>query len=135
MRSSECGAATPDDAATAPPDRPFLESGEITRRAGLLARRRLYWVYIGVEDFDQFRNLYEKVALELHAWGSKQGKKYGGIRIHIVMHPWIEGRVREYIRKLRNSSSHAFMRGGVVEVQLTGIDGSEIAAYTLEPDA
>lgn len=139
-RAGTGGAATPKrtDRASGndigPRPEPHLRTSEVKEKAGLWSRRLIYDIDLGAEDFEQFRDFYEQVTRELSEWGRQRGRKCGGVRFRATIHPWIAGRVREYIRKLRESDGHAFMQRVPVEVTLAGIDGESVDHYLLEPD-
>lgn len=116
------------------PLEPCLRTGEVKTKAGLWSRRLMYEIYLVAEDFEQFRGFYEQITRELLEWGGQRGRKCGGVRIKAIIHPWIAGRVREYIRKLRNSDTHFFMRRVPVEVSLVGVDGESVDRYVLGPE-
>ncbi len=88
---------------------------------------------ITVEEFPDFHELYAQLRDELLRWHEKRGKRCQAVRINATIHPWIAGRIRQYLRELRNSESHAFLQHLSVEIELSGLDGKPVDHYTLEP--
>lgn len=86
-----------------------------------------------VEEFPDFHPLYARLHEELLGWHERRGKRCVAVRIHATIHPWIAGRVRQYLRELRNSESHAFLQHLPMEIDLTALDGKPVERYTLEP--
>lgn len=113
---------------------PRLRTREIKEKAGLLSSHLVFDVYVVADDFSQFQKFFEQITQELFEWGEKKGRKCGGVRFKATIHPWIAGRVKEYIRNLRKSDSHAFMARVPVTVNLVGADGNPLEQYTLQPE-
>lgn len=113
---------------------PRLRTRELKEKAGLLSSHLIFDVFLVADDFAQFQKFFEQISQELFEWGQKKGKKCGGVRFKATIHPWIAGRVKEYIRKLRGSESHAFMARVPVTVNLVGADGKPLEKYVLDPE-
>lgn len=113
---------------------PRLRTKEVKEKAGLLSSHLVFDIFLVADDFPQFQKFFEQITTELFEWGEKKGKKCGGVRFKATIHPWIAGRVKEYIRNLRASDSHAFMARVPVQVNLVGADGKPLEQYQLEPE-
>jgi serine/threonine-protein kinase PpkA len=113
---------------------PRLRTQEVKEKAGLWSRRLIFDVYLVADDFEQFRDFFEQITRELYEWGQQHGKKCGGVRFKATIHPWIAGRVKEYIRNLRKSDSHAFMQRVPVRVNLVAADSQPLEQYELAPE-
>jgi hypothetical protein len=85
-----------------------LTTGETREKTGFLRRRRTYRIDLHAEDFEAFRPR--------------------------TIHPWIAGRVKDYLRKLRRSSSHDWLSQVPLYIELTAPDGEIISSEVLEPD-
>ena len=112
---------------------PSLQTREQRRRPWLLWSRFTYCIRFSATEFEPFRDAYEQFREELLHWHAKRGKRCERVRVEAEIHPWIAGRVKDYLRKLRNSESHAFLAGIPIEVHLIGMDGKPVEDYTLEP--
>lgn len=111
-----------------------LETGEIREKLGVLKRRLTYRIELHAGDFEEFRPRFDQVMTELMEWRQKRGGKTGAVRFHATIHPWIAGRVKDYLKKLRRSSSHAFLAHIPVYIELTAPDGEPIESGILEPE-
>jgi serine/threonine-protein kinase PpkA len=111
-----------------------LTTGETREKTGFLRRRRTYRIDLHAEDFEAFRPRFDQVMTELMEWRQKRGRKTGAVRFHGTIHPWIAGRVKDYLRKLRRSSSHDWLSQVPLYIELTAPDGEIISSEVLEPD-
>ena len=114
---------------------PRLRTKEIKEKAGFMSSRFVFDVYAMAEDFPQFQKLFQPLTEELMNWGQTRGKKAGRVQFKATVHPWIAGRVKDYIKRLRQSESHSFMQRIPVQVSLVGADGKPIERYVLEPES
>lgn len=112
-----------------------LEFREIREKIGLLKRRRTYCIKLHAEDFEHFRPRFDQVMTELMQWRQRRGAKTGAVRFYATIHPWIAGRVKDYLKKLRRSSSHAYLAAIPLYIELTALDGELIESDMLEPEA
>ena len=110
-----------------------LKTREERRRVWLLWSRFTYCIRFSAPEFEPFRQAYEQFREELLQWHRKRGKRCERVRVEADIHPWIAGRIRDYLRRLRSSESHAFLARIPIEVHLSGIDGKPVEQYTLEP--
>jgi serine/threonine protein kinase len=107
---------------------------EIKEKAGLLSSVYVFDIYVMADDFNQFQEHFEKISQELFAWGKERGKKCGKVKFKATVHPWIAGRVKEYLRNIRKAETHEFLTRIPIEVNLVGADGQPIEQYQIEPD-
>ncbi|PKM22202.1 MAG: hypothetical protein CVV10_05545, partial [Gammaproteobacteria bacterium HGW-Gammaproteobacteria-14] len=110
-----------------------MRTREIKEKGGFLSSIYIFDIYVMADDFNQFQGHFEKISAELFEWGKSRGKKCGKVKFKATIHPWIAGRVKEYLRNLRKSDSHAFLQNIPVEVNLVGADGKPIEQYRIEP--
>jgi serine/threonine protein kinase len=110
-----------------------LRTKEVKEKAGLLSSIYVYDIYVMADDFKQFQGHFEKLSEELFNWGKSRGKKCGKVKFKATVHPWIAGRVKEYLKNLRKSDSHAYLQHIPIEVNLVGADGKPIEQYRLDP--
>ncbi|AJD48029.1 hypothetical protein S7S_08065 [Isoalcanivorax pacificus W11-5] len=81
------------------------------QKTGTLLRRRYRLVVcFGCEDFEQFLPCYNALSDALVQWYAKRDKRCGDVRVEAHIHPWIAGRVREYVRDLRKRPEHSPLR-------------------------
>ncbi len=111
-----------------------LETGEVREKLGWFKRRLTYRIDLRAGDFEEFRPRFDQVMTELMEWRQKRGGKTGAVRFHATIHPWIAGRVKDYLKKLRRSSSHAFLAHIPLYIELTAPDGERIESGVLEPE-
>lgn len=111
-----------------------LETREIREKIGFLKRRLNYRITLHAENFEQFQPLFDQVTTELMDWRQKRGAKTGAVRFYATIHPWIAGRVKDYLKKLRGSSSHAYLARIPLYIELTAPDGELIESEMIEPD-
>jgi|GEM_PF-4043634 len=111
-----------------------LETGEVREKLGWFRRRLTYRIELHAEDFEQFRPRFDQVMTELMEWRQKRGRKTGAVRFHATIHPWIAGRVKDYLKQLRRSSSHAYLARIPLYIELTAPDGEPIESGILEPE-
>lgn len=114
---------------------PRLRTREIKQKTGLLASHYLMDVFIMADDFAQFQSRFESLCGELLNWHTARGKKCGGIKLKATIHPWIAGRVKESLRNLRRSDSHAFLQRMPIDINLVSADNQPIEQYQLAPEA
>jgi|GEM_PF-438430 len=111
-----------------------MRTREVKEKAGLLSSAYLFDIYVMADEFPQFQKHFEKLTEELFAWGQQRGKKCARIQFKATVHPWIAGRVKDYIRSLRKADTHAFMQRIPIAVNLVGADGKPIEQFRIEPE-
>ena len=116
------------------PQPPAFHTREERHRRWLLWSRFTFHIHFSAPEFEPFREAYEQFREELHQWHARRGKRCEGVRVDAEIHPWIAGRIRDYLRKLRGSETHAFLAQMPIEVCLTGLDGKPVDHYVLEPN-
>ncbi|MBZ2187642.1 hypothetical protein K8B33_00905 [Alcanivorax sp. JB21] len=99
---------------------------------GLLTRKRVFLITFAADDFDAFKPCYEAFSAALLIWYAKRGKRCGAVQIDATVHPWIAGRVKDYVRRLREIPGHAPLRNMTVSVTLQGSDGKPLEPLLLE---
>lgn len=93
-------------------------------KTGTLLRRRYRLVAcFGCEDFEQFLPRYNALSDALVQWYAKRDKRCGEVRVEACIHPWIAGRVREYVRDLRKRPEHAALQHLPLQLVLKAEDG------------
>lgn len=112
---------------------PRLRCKELKEKAGLLSSHFVFDIYMVADDFNQFQKQFEQVTEQLHQWGEQRGKKCGRIQFKATIHPWIAGRVKEYIKRLRSADTHSFMQSIPVRLNMLAADGQPIERLVLEP--
>lgn len=111
-----------------------MRTKEIKEKAGLLSSVYAFDIYVMADDFNQFQGHFQKISEELFNWGKERGKKCGKVKLKATVHPWIAGRVKEYVRNLRKADTHEFLKRIPIEVNLVGADGKPIEQYRIDPD-
>ena len=102
-------------------------------KTGTLLRRRYRLVaQFTCEDFEQFLPRYTALSDALVQWYATRDKRCGEVRIEAHIHPWIAGRVREYLRDLRKRPEHAPLQHLPLHLVLTADDGP-LEAHTYDP--
>ncbi|MCH8543252.1 MAG: hypothetical protein LAT61_06770 [Alcanivorax sp.] len=99
---------------------------------GLLTRKRVFVISFAAEDFDEFKPRYEAFSAALLTWYAKRGKRCSAVQINATVHPWIAGRVKDYVRRLRDIPAHAPLKTMTVNVMLDGSDGKPLEPLILE---
>ena len=79
---------------------------EEEKTGNLLRRRYRLVAQFGCEDFEHFLPRYNALSDALTQWYAQRGKRCGEVRVTADIHPWIAGRVREYIRDLHKRPEH-----------------------------
>jgi len=107
---------------------PGYHAHELKEKAGWFRRRLVWNVQLSADDFEEFQPRFERFMTEVLEWRRRRGSKTAGVRFHARIHPWITGRVKQYLRRLRASESHAFLRDIPFYLELTALDGEPIEA-------
>lgn len=105
---------------------------EVKEKAGLFSSHFLYDIYVMADDYPQYQGHFEKIAIELLDWYKQRGKKAAAIRFKATIHPWIAGRVKDSLKRLRKSDTHTWLNQIPIDVNLVGADGKPIEQYRLE---
>jgi serine/threonine protein kinase len=112
---------------------PMLDISERKEKAGVLSRHYIMEINVAAEDFPAFQKSFEEIAKALFEWGPKRRHKAGGVRILARVHPWIRGQVKQYIRNLSRSDSHAYLARIPVSLTMRDAQGALLEEYHLEP--
>ena len=112
---------------------PRLRCKELKEKAGLLSSHYVFDIYLVADDFNQFQKQFEKITEQLHQWGEQRGRKCGRVQIKATIHPWIAGRVKEYVKRLRKADTHAFLQGIPIRINMLAADGQPIERSELAP--
>ena len=99
---------------------------------GFFTRKRMLVITFAAEDFDEFKPHYEAFSHALLAWYAKRGKRCDTVQIRATVHPWIAGRVKDYVRRLREIPAHAPLKHMAVNVMLDGSDGKPLEPLVLQ---
>lgn len=111
-----------------------VECKEIALPRKWLQRRYGMEIRFTADEFPEFQTLFREIAEALSTWAEKRSKGCTCVIVNGTIHPWIAGRIREYLRNLRNADSHVFMRGLPVQVKLVDRHGTLIDRYEMSPD-
>ena len=111
-----------------------LRTKELKEKSGFMSSHYVFDIYAMADEFPQFQQHFDTITQELKQWGDSRGKKAGSIRFKATVHPWIAGRVKDYIKRLRKADTHEFMQRIPIHVNLVGADGKPIEQLVIEPD-
>ncbi len=103
---------------------------------GLSWRGKLYQydVYLVADDFEQFQGHFPVLRSALLDWHSQRGSRCKGLSIKATLHPWISGRVKQYLRDLRRIEGLEFLNRIPISVNLVAADGEPIEQLLMEPE-
>jgi serine/threonine protein kinase len=116
----------PPPAPGKPADKPKLRryqafyTTEETTTGGLLSRRHALTASFSADDFNEFKQQFQKLQDELGQWIAKRGKKASGLKLRIQAHPWIHGQVRDVLgrSRMQNTAFGQLLQHGEVKVHL-----------------
>lgn len=111
-----------------------MRTKEIKEKSGFMSTHYVFDIFAMADEFAQFQEHFDTLTQELKQWGDSRGKKAGRIQFKATVHPWIAGRVKEYIRRLRKADTHAFMQRIPIHVNLVGADGKPIEKLVIAPE-
>ena len=97
-----------------------------------LRRRYRLDLEFHADDFAHFQRSYDQMATTLQTWRQKRNKACAEVFFRGTIHPWISGRVQEYLRNLFNDPRQAFLQQLLVKVELRDEKGREVDHYSLE---
>lgn len=103
---------------------------------GMSWRGKLYQydVYLVADDFAQFQDHFPVLRSALLDWHQQRGSRCKSVTVKATLHPWISGRVKEYLRDLRKTDGLEFLCRLPIAVNLVGADGEPIEQFVLEPE-
>lgn len=93
-----------------------------------------YDVYLVADDFEQFQGHFPVLRSALLDWHTQRGNRCKAVTVKATLHPWISGRVKQYLRDLRRSDGLEFLSRIPVSVNLVAADGKPIEKLLLEPE-
>lgn len=103
---------------------------------GLSWRGKLYQydVYLVADDFEQFQAHFPVLRSALLDWHSQRGPRCKAVTVKATLHPWISGRVKQYLRELHRTDGLEFLASIPMSINLVAADGEHIEKLELTPD-
>ena len=102
---------------------------ERTVSVGLTGRRFALRAELAAEDFEQFQDHYTALTGRLVEWHRRRGRGARHLEIAAVVHPWIAGRVRDYLNKLRTDPRLTFVKRLPMLAILVDETGAPVAEW------
>jgi len=93
-----------------------------------------YDVYLVADDFEQFQDHFPVLRSALMDWHSQRGSRCKAVTLKATLHPWISGRVKEYLRDLRRTEGLDFLSRIPMSINLVAADGEHIEKFVLQPE-
>lgn len=113
---------------------PECHCRERTLSLGLGGRRFALRVELAAEDFEQFQVHYTALVARLADWHRKRGRGARQLEIAAVVHPWIAGRIKDYLNKLRDHGELAFLKRLPMHAVLVDEAGASVARWYWPPN-
>lgn len=106
-------------------------------KAGMSWRGNLYQydIYLVADDFEQFQSHFPVLRSALQDWHQQRGSRCKRVTIKATLHPWISGRVKQYLKELRQSDDLAFLGRLPMQLNLVAADGQPIERLAWEPES
>ena len=106
-------------------------------KAGISWRGSLYQydIYLVADDFEQFQSHFPVMRSALLDWYQQRGSRCKAITIKATLHPWISGRVKQYLKDLRRAEGLEFLAGIPMLLNLVAADGQPIERLTWEAES
>ena len=106
-------------------------------KAGMSWRGNLYQydIYLVADDFEQFQSHFPVLRSALQDWHQQRGSRCKSVTIKATLHPWISGRVKQYLKELRQSDDLAFLGRLPMQLNLVAADGQPIERLAWEPES
>lgn len=104
----------------------MLVSEEIKLPLKWLRRTYAWQIRFEANDFAEFQKVFTQITTDLYQWHQARQQKCAEVRLEGIIHPWIAGRIKEYLRNLQESQSHAFLRDIPFHVSLKDSSGENI---------
>ena len=92
-----------------------------------------YDVYLVADDFEQFQGHFPVLRSALLDWHSQRGSRCKAVTVKATLHPWISGRVKQYLKDLRNTDGLEFLARIPMSINLVAADGQPIEKLELDP--
>ena len=105
-------------------------------KAGMSWRGNLYQydIYLVADDFEQFQSHFPVMRSALLDWHQQRGSRCKAITIKATPHPWISGRVKQYLKDLRRTEGLEFLARIPMSLNLVAADGQPIERLAWEPE-
>ncbi|MDX1804185.1 MAG: serine/threonine-protein kinase [Alcanivorax sp.] len=85
-----------------------------------------YDIFLVADDFAQFQEHHPVIRSGLVDWHGQRGRRCRLITIKATIHPWISGRIKDYLRKLRHAEGLEFLAAIPMHINLVASDGEPI---------
>jgi serine/threonine-protein kinase PpkA len=123
----------PQEQGTTTPLAPRLRLKE--SKLGLSWRGNLYQydIYLVADDFEQFQAHFPVMRSALMDWFQQRGARGKAVSIKATLHPWISGRVKQYLKELRKTEGLEFLARIPMAINLVGSDGDPIEKLAWGP--
>lgn len=92
-----------------------------------------YDIYLVADDFEQFQSHFPVMRSALMDWFRQRGKRAKLVTIKATLHPWISGRVKQYLQALRKTEGLEFLAAIPMNINLVGSDGDPIEKLAWGP--
>lgn len=92
-----------------------------------------YDIYLVADDFEQFQSHFPVLRSALMDWFQQRGGRGKAVSIKATLHPWISGRVKQYLRELRKTEGLEFLARIPMAINMVGSDGEPIEKLTWGP--
>jgi serine/threonine protein kinase len=104
-------------------------------KLGLSWRGNLYQydIYLVADDFEQFQSHFPVMRSALIDWFQQRGARGKAVTIKATLHPWISGRVKQYLKELRKTEGLEFLARIPMAINLVGSDGDPIEKLAWGP--
>ena len=105
-------------------------------KAGMSWRGSLYQydIYLVADDFEQFQSHFPVLRSALLDWHQQRGSRCKAVTIKATLHPWISGRVKQYLRDLRRAEGLEFLGRIPILLNLVAADGEPIERLAWGPE-
>ena len=132
--SKERSSYRPHQQANSTPLAPRLRLKETPLGLSWRGKQYQYDVYLVADDFEHFQDHFPVLRSALLDWHAQRGSRCKAVTVKATLHPWISGRVKQYLRDLRKTDGLEFMSAIPVSVNLVAADGEPIERFVLEPE-
>lgn len=124
----------PTDTPHTAPLEPRLRLKEV--KVGRSWRGSLYQydIYLVADNFEQFQGHFPVLRSALLDWHQKRGKRCQAVAVKATLHPWISGRVKDYLKQLRRAEGLEFLAALPMAVNLVAADGEPIERREWPPE-
>lgn len=102
---------------------------ERTLSWGLTGRRFALRADFAAEDFEQFQEHYTALIGALGEWHRRRGRRARRLELDGVIHPWIAGRIKDYLTQLRHHQALSFLQRLPMQALLRDEHGQPVAEW------